>query len=312
MKFRSRIVPKGDVRRRVLLSAPAVRLSTSYFRSKHPALCASSFATRCGTAIFARRAKRMIWPPGSPSVTAAPEASPKVTKVPAGEQSARFAKLIAAARSGKLVETFPEKHEAEISIAAERLSSGISTGDVFAGSYRASAKTSYVDGLAQSFDSTGALIASLPTDARMQADFGHLVRASDGVDDPREDVETKNVTIEAWIYWSKKESDHDFHVIVGDTPVPDENTILLNTEVSGLPPENPMEPNITATRGTIKGLISQHHPEHGLFVPPVHVRITGSLFWDGEHANQHVGPEGLQPDTAWEIHPIKDLTVLSN
>jgi hypothetical protein len=50
----------------------------------------------------------------------------------------------------------------------------------------------------------------------------------------------------------------------------------------------------------------------GLFDPPVHVRITGSLFWDGEHANQHVGPEGLQPDTAWEIHPIKDLTVLSN
>jgi hypothetical protein len=82
--------------------------------------------------------------------------------------------------------------------------------------------------------------------------------------------------------------------------------------MTGLPPENPMEPNITATRGAIKRLISQHHPEHGLFDPPVHVRITGSLFWDGEHANQHVGPEGLQPDTAWEIHPIKDLTVLSN
>jgi hypothetical protein len=68
----------------------------------------------------------------------------------------------------------------------------------------------------------------------MEADFGHLV--SDGVDDPREDVETKNVTIEAWIYWSKKEGDPEFHVIVGDAPVPDENTILLNTEVSGLPP----------------------------------------------------------------------------
>jgi len=73
-----------------------------------------------------------------------------------------------------------------------------------------------------------------------------------------------------------------------------------------------MEPNITATRDGIKRLISQHHPEHGLFDPPVHVRITGSLFWDGEHAKQHVGPEGLQPDTAWEIHPIKDLTVFSN
>jgi hypothetical protein len=38
----------------------------------------------------------------------------------------------------------------------------------------------------------------------MQADFGHLVSASDGVDDPREEVETKNVTIEVWIYCSKK------------------------------------------------------------------------------------------------------------
>ena len=248
-------------------------------------------------------------PSVSPSVAAAPEPSAKVA---GQEQSARFAKLIAAAKSGKLVERFPEKHEAEVSILAERLPAGISPGDIFGGKYRASAKTSYVNGPAQSFDNTGALIASLPKDAKMEADFGHLVSASGGVDDPREEVETKNVTIEAWIYWSKQESDHDFHVIVGDTPVPDENTILLNTEVSGLPPENPMEPNINATRDAIKRLISQHHPEHGLFDPPVHVRITGSLFWDGEHAKQHVGPEGLQPDTAWELHPIKDLTVLSN
>jgi hypothetical protein len=250
-------------------------------------------------------------PSGSASAAAAPEASPKVTKG-AAPQSARFAKLLAAAKSGELVERFPEKHEAEVSIAAERLAAGISAADVFAGSYRASAKTSYVDGPPQSFDNTRALIAILPTDAKMEADFGHLVRSSDGVDDPREEVETKNVTIEVWIYWSKKESDHDFHIIVGDTPVPDENTILLNTEVSGLPPASPTEPNITATRGEIKRLISQQHPDHGLFNPPVHVRITGSLFWDGEHANQHVGPEGLQPDTAWEIHPIKELTVLSN
>lgn len=255
----------------------------------------------------------MVGPPGSTSLAAAPKTSPKgVTKAAARERPARFAKLIAAAKSGKLVERFPEQHEAEISIVAERLPAGISPADVFGGSYRASAKTSYVDGSAQSFDNTGALIASLPTDAQMQANFGHLVSATDGVDDPREDVENKNVTIEAWIYWSKKESDHDFHVIVGDTPVPDENTILLNTEVAGLPPENPTEPNITATRGTIKSLIAQHRPAHGLFDPPVHVRITGSLFWDGEHSNRHVGPEGLQPGTAWEIHPIKDLTVLSN
>jgi hypothetical protein len=108
-------------------------------------------------------------PPGSASVAATPEASPKVTKVAAREQSARFAKLIAAAKSGQLVERFPEKHEAEMSIVAERLPAGISSADVFGGSYRASAKTSYVDGPAQSFDNTGALIASLPTDAKMDS-----------------------------------------------------------------------------------------------------------------------------------------------
>lgn len=141
----------------------------------------------------------------------------------------------------------------------------------------------------------------------MEAKFGHLLSLED---DPREEVENKNVTIEAWIYWSKKESDHDFHVIVGDTPVPDEHTTLLNTEVSGLPPENPTEPNITTARRTMKSIIDQQHPVRGLFDPPVHVRITGSLFWDGEHSNKHVGPEGLQPDRAWEIHPIKKLAIV--
>ena len=226
--------------------------------------------------------------------------------------SPRFEKLLAAARAGTLTERFPEKDEAEVSIAADQLPTGVSAADVFKGTYRASAKTSFAEGAAQSMADTAALVATLPPDSSMRSNFAHLISDSDGVDDPREDVENKNVTIKAWIYWAKKESDRDFHVIVGDTPVPQSDTVLLNTEVSGLPRDNPTEPNITATRKVIKDLLAQHHPNHGLFQQPVHVRITGSLFWDGEHSTQHVGPQGLQPDTAWEIHPIKKLTVLQD
>jgi hypothetical protein len=47
---------------------------------------------------------------------------------------------------------------------------------------------------------------------------------------------------------------------------------------------------------------------NGLFVTPVAVSVTGSLFWDGEHRfPNNVGPEGLRPTKAWEIHPIKLL-----
>jgi hypothetical protein len=50
------------------------------------------------------------------------------------------------------------------------------------------------------------------------------------------------------------------------------------------------------------------HRACGLFDPPVPVTVTGSLLWDGEHGSPNtVGPEGLQPAKAWEIHPIKQL-----
>ena len=39
-------------------------------------------------------------------------------------------------------------------------------------------------------------------------------------------------------------------------------------------------------------------------VKPVAVQVSGSLLWDSEHrAPNNVGPEGLRPTKAWEIHP---------
>src|SRR5437879_2768710 len=45
---------------------------------------------------------------------------------------------------------------------------------------------------------------------------------------------------------------------------------------------------------------------------PVHVRITGSIFFDVDHAAGVVGPGNFKPKTAWEIHPITKLEFLNN
>jgi hypothetical protein len=59
-------------------------------------------------------------------------------------------------------------------------------------------------------------------------------------------------------------------------------------------------------RAGIRAILANHQNANGLFVAPVPVTVSGSLLWDGEHHSPNtVGPEGLQPAKAWEIHPIK-------
>jgi hypothetical protein len=58
----------------------------------------------------------------------------------------------------------------------------------------------------------------------------------------------------------------------------------------------------------IRAIVKNHDNANGLFVKPVPVSVSGSLLWDGEHRSPNtVGPEGLQPTKAWEIHPTKQL-----
>jgi hypothetical protein len=37
------------------------------------------------------------------------------------------------------------------------------------------------------------------------------------------------------------------------------------------------------------------------------VKVTGSLFFDVDHKAGSVGPTGMRPKTAWEIHPVSDI-----
>jgi hypothetical protein len=82
----------------------------------------------------------------------------------------------------------------------------------------------------------------------------------------------------------------------------------LSGDVSGLPPAHPALSPFPQRRADIRKILKNHQNVNGLFVTPVPVSVTGSLFWDGEHRfPNNVGPEGLRPTKAWEIHPIKLL-----
>jgi hypothetical protein len=54
---------------------------------------------------------------------------------------------------------------------------------------------------------------------------------------------------------------------------------------------------------------NQHPPSRGYkkFAPPIAVILEGSVFFDVDHPAGAVGPAGLKPSSAWEIHPLTDI-----
>jgi hypothetical protein len=151
------------------------------------------------------------------------------------------------------------------------------------------------------------LFAPLATDTRMAKDYPGLLKKKDNLT-PRISLEKRNVRVTAWIYWVVREGDHDFHVIIGNTPELTSTTVFMNSEVSGLPEATPTKRPFPQRRKDIRALLANQPNENGLFNPPVPVYVTGSLLWDGEHrAPNNVGTAELKPKKAWEIHPIKEL-----
>jgi hypothetical protein len=87
---------------------------------------------------------------------------------------------------------------------------------------------------------------------------------------------------------------------------------FINAEVSGLPqePADPNFPTLAAIRAKFLAYFAQHPPSRGYkkFDPPIAVILTGSVFFDVDHPAGAVGPAGLKPSSAWEIHPLTDIT----
>jgi hypothetical protein len=177
--------------------------------------------------------------------------------------------------------------------------------DVFAGKYRKTPKTSFATGTVKSFTRLNSLLGPLPRDKAMSQQNPQLLTKADTA---RITSEKRNVKVPAFVYWAASEDDRDFHIILGSTRQLTSTTIFMNSEVSGLPPTHPKRSPFPQRRADIRKILRTHQNVNGLFVKPVAVSITGSLFWDGEHRfPNNVGPEGLRPTKAWEIHPIKLL-----
>jgi hypothetical protein len=89
----------------------------------------------------------------------------------------------------------------------------------------------------------------------------------------------------------------------------------MNVEISGLPRSGePFKGDLTAVRDAFKTKMQfsdDDPPADGSYIkfdPPLHVQVTGSLFFDVEHLAPHtVGPTDHRPKTAWEIHPVRNI-----
>ena len=98
---------------------------------------------------------------------------------------------------------------------------------IFSGVARAAAKTSYTTAALQSYANIAGIRATLQTDTYMQG-LG-ITNSSN-----RTTPEQRNVSASvSYLYAIARESDNDYHLIIGDSPV--SPSTLLNCEVSGLP-----------------------------------------------------------------------------
>jgi hypothetical protein len=197
--------------------------------------------------------------------------------------------------------------------AAERVSTPLrslarttSSGDIFAGTDRRDPKTSVATGGLKSYSTVAELRSSFPTDAFMKS-LG-ITRAPDS---ERTTQEQYNVAVQGYIFAVSKESDNDFHLIVGDKNCA-MGECFINVEVSGLPrdPADPNFPTLSAVRSKFLAYFNQQQSSRGYqkFDPPISVALTGSVFFDVDHPAGAVGPAGLKPSSAWEIHPLTDIT----
>lgn len=183
---------------------------------------------------------------------------------------------------------------------------GRPSGDHFAGSARAAAKLSMADGAPREFNDLSDLLDSLPSDASMRAQ-GISKDPSSG----RLAEEMKLVTVTAFLYASSKEGDNDYHCVIGREP--SQSQRFMNVEVSALPPAgSEFFAAIKAARDQFKAFFANGDnalPTGGYvkYDPPIPVRVTGSLFFDVDHVPPQVGPTGMKPATAWEIHPVKEM-----
>jgi hypothetical protein len=181
-------------------------------------------------------------------------------------------------------------------------------GEVFNGNDREAAKTSLASGNPNPFANLASLVASLPADNSMR--ISHTPPISTARTSGRVAEEQRNVTVGAYLVATKKENDNDYHLILASRPNGDGP--YLTAEVSGLPRMGTAKDKtaLQAARTQYRTLLQGHlpGPRYKLVEPPLPVTVTGSLFYDMDHAPGVVGTGNFVPRTSWEIHPISSIS----
>ncbi|MBV8093047.1 MAG: hypothetical protein JOY71_03270 [Acetobacteraceae bacterium] len=155
-----------------------------------------------------------------------------------------------------------------------------SVGDKFQGSAREAAKLSIPDAVVKEFGSVAEVLDSLPAEDP---------DVSDRPDSGRTPEEECNVRVRAFLYAASRESDNDFHLIVGDQG---DAARMMTMEVSGLPSANAASfAQLKSARDAYKRFFADQLPGFGYdhYDPPIPVEIQGALFYDATHAGSRRG-----------------------
>jgi hypothetical protein len=181
----------------------------------------------------------------------------------------------------------------------------------YQGHYRENCKTVMQNLPVQPFGSVDALLHSLPSDGVMRSHYPgfHDIRTAPTT---RLAEETHVATVVGQLVAVKFEDarqpggDNDFHLIIGSS-----TGAYMNMEVSGLPRSGDPNHRFQDVRQQLLAiLMAAHISPNTRYQKPTSqllVRVTGSLYFDGDHEADSIGPEGFRPRTVWEIHPVQDI-----
>lgn len=182
-----------------------------------------------------------------------------------------------------------------------------SCSDAFAGTARKASKTSFATPANfLRYSSINALRSVLPTDTYMRS-----LGISNSATSTRVSQENYNDSVStSYLYAITRESDNDFHLIIGDSNPVAGN--LFNCEASGNPATTASSyAAISAVRTYLKSYFGKDFcgaSGYTLFSPAIRVKmLKGSLFFDIDHTAGTVGPSGFRPSTSWELHPLKAI-----
>jgi hypothetical protein len=181
-------------------------------------------------------------------------------------------------------------------------------GDNFVGKDRKVAKLSIPEAATEDFTDVKELVPSLVPDDDM---INHSPKITEDPTSVRTTEEERNIRVRGFLFAASRESDNDFHLIVGRDPAND--PIYMTMEVSGLPSRsNPSFDTLNGARLEYRTFFGSHLPGAGynFYRPPIPVEIEGSLFFDITHADTgHPGPVDLRPNipTIWEVHAVTSI-----